>query len=41
MAKKENSRYAEAGVDIDRGNEFVERIKPMVAATFRSGVLTG
>ena len=41
MAKKENSRYAEAGVDIDKGNEFIERIKPMVASTFRSGVLTG
>ncbi|MDF1614772.1 phosphoribosylformylglycinamidine cyclo-ligase [Desulfurivibrio dismutans] len=41
MAKKESSRYAEAGVDIDKGNEFVERIKPMVASTFRSGVLTG
>ena len=41
MAKKESSRYAEAGVDIDKGNEFVERIKPLVSATFRSGVLTG
>ena len=41
MAKKEGSRYAEAGVDIDKGNEFVERIKPLVANTFRSGVLTG
>ena len=41
MVKEGSSRYVEAGVDIDKGNEFVERIKPMVAATFRSGVLTG
>lgn len=41
MTSKKSSRYAEAGVDIDKGNEFVERIKPMVSATFRSGVLTG
>ena len=41
MVKEGSSRYAEAGVDIDKGNEFVERIKPMVASTFRSGVLTG
>ncbi len=34
------SKYAEAGVDIDKGNEFVNRIKPMVSATFRRGVLT-
>lgn len=35
------SKYAEAGVDIDKGNEFVNRIKPIVASTFRGGVLTG
>jgi len=34
------SKYAEAGVDIDKGNEFINRIKPMVSATFRRGVLT-
>lgn len=33
------STYAQAGVDIDRGNEFVERIKPFVAGTTRSGVM--
>lgn len=33
-------RYAEAGVDIDAGNRFVERIKPIVSKTFRSGVIT-
>ena len=41
MVDKGSTRYADAGVDIDKGNELVERIKPMVAATFRSGVLTG
>ncbi|MDZ7641217.1 MAG: phosphoribosylformylglycinamidine cyclo-ligase [Desulfurivibrio sp.] len=41
MTSKKGSRYAEAGVDIDKGNEFVERIKPLVSATFRSGVMTG
>lgn len=35
------SKYAEAGVDIDKGNDFVNRIKPIVASTFRGGVLTG
>jgi phosphoribosylformylglycinamidine cyclo-ligase len=33
--------YRDAGVDIDAGNELVERIKPLVAATRRPGVLTG
>jgi phosphoribosylformylglycinamidine cyclo-ligase len=41
MNKTDISRYAEAGVDIDKGNAFVENIKPLVASTFRSGVLTG
>ncbi len=41
MAKMESSRYSESGVDIDKGNAFVERIKPLVSATFRGGVLTG
>lgn len=35
------SKYAEAGVDIDKGNDFVNRIKPIVASTFRGGVLSG
>lgn len=30
-------RYADAGVDIDAGNELVERIKPLVKATRRPG----
>jgi len=33
--------YRDAGVDIDAGNALVERIKPLAAATFRSGVVTG
>jgi phosphoribosylformylglycinamidine cyclo-ligase len=33
--------YLDAGVDIDAGNELVERIKPAVKSTNRSGVLTG
>ena len=33
--------YRDAGVDIDRGERLVERIKPLAAATHRAGVLTG
>jgi len=33
--------YLDAGVDIDAGNELVERIKPAVKSTNRDGVLTG
>lgn len=33
--------YADAGVDIDAGNELVERIKPAAAATKRPGVMSG
>ncbi len=40
MAKEKKSRYVEAGVDIDKGNEFVKRIKPLVAATFQRGVIS-
>ncbi|MCP4044644.1 MAG: phosphoribosylformylglycinamidine cyclo-ligase [Gammaproteobacteria bacterium] len=42
--KKENPRplsYLDAGVDIDAGNELVERIKPAVKSTNRQGVMTG
>jgi len=38
--KKEPSKYAEAGVDIDAGNKFVELIKPIVSKTLKSGVIT-
>lgn len=32
--------YRQAGVDIEAGNEFVRRIKPLVRATFRPEVLS-
>jgi phosphoribosylformylglycinamidine cyclo-ligase len=32
--------YKNAGVDIDKGNSFVQVIKPMVESTFRPEVLT-
>ena len=37
---KKKDRYAQAGVDIDEGNRFVELIKPVVSKTFKSGVIT-
>ncbi len=40
VKKKETNKYAEAGVDIDAGNKFVELIKPIVSKTFKSGVIT-
>jgi len=33
--------YRDAGVDIDAGNELVERIKPLVARSFRPEVMGG
>ena len=33
--------YLDAGVDIDAGNELVERIKPAVKSTHRDGVVAG
>ena len=38
---KEKIDYKSAGVDIDAGNEAVDRIKDGVKATFTSNVLTG
>ncbi|MEM6387509.1 MAG: phosphoribosylformylglycinamidine cyclo-ligase [Pseudomonadota bacterium] len=38
---KNGLTYAEAGVDIDAGNELVERIKPAAKRTNRPGVLAG
>ena len=40
MSEKKKSRYAEAGVDIDKGNDFIKNIKPLVSATFQRGVMT-
>jgi len=46
MATKEPSKnqtlsYRDAGVDIDAGNELIEHIKPLAAATKRPGVMAG
>lgn len=38
---KDAITYKDAGVDIDAGDELVERIKPHVARTHRPGVLAG
>jgi phosphoribosylformylglycinamidine cyclo-ligase len=35
-----NTSYKDAGVDVEKGNEFVRAIKPMVESTFRPEVLT-
>ncbi len=40
MSKSQTSRYSEAGVDIDKGNELISRIKKIVTPTFGRGVLT-
>ena len=37
MIPGESLNYRQSGVDIDAGNELVERIKPAVKATFRKG----
>jgi len=39
--EKEALTYRDAGVDIDAGNAVVERIKPLVARTFRKEVMAG
>ncbi len=41
MSEKQPLTYRAAGVDIDKGNEVVERIKPLVNATFRPEVMGG
>ncbi len=41
MSAKKPATYSDAGVDIDAGNEFIERIKPLVESTRRDGVLGG
>lgn len=39
MTQSDSITYRDAGVDIDAGNRLVERIKPLVKATHREGVL--
>jgi phosphoribosylformylglycinamidine cyclo-ligase len=41
MNTLKNTKYSEAGVDIDKGNAFVDAIRPIVAATHQRGVLGG
>ena len=38
---QESLNYKDAGVDIDAGNDLVERIKPIAAKTRRPGVMAG
>lgn len=38
---KTSLSYRDAGVDIDAGNQLIDRIKPIAKATTRSGVLSG
>lgn len=40
MTDSKRSRYQEAGVDIDKGNAFVENIKSVIADTHKRGVLS-
>jgi phosphoribosylformylglycinamidine cyclo-ligase len=40
MGRGKKISYKEAGVDIDKGNAFIQAIKPMVESTFRPEVLT-
>ena len=39
MTEKKGLRYRDAGVDIDVGNQLIERIKPDIKRTARPGVL--
>jgi len=39
MTHPKSTKYSEAGVDIDKGNEFVKNIKDVVASTHQRGVL--
>ncbi len=41
MKKEEGMTYRQAGVDISKGNEAVEMIKPLVEKTYRQEVLGG
>ena len=41
MNTNKPSKYSEAGVDIDKGNTFVEEIRSIVSSTHQRGVLGG
>ncbi|MEZ5561956.1 MAG: phosphoribosylformylglycinamidine cyclo-ligase [Gammaproteobacteria bacterium] len=41
MTNSKSLTYKDAGVDIDAGDELVERIKPLAKSTHRAGVLGG
>ncbi|MEO8225102.1 MAG: phosphoribosylformylglycinamidine cyclo-ligase, partial [Gammaproteobacteria bacterium] len=41
MTAKQPLTYKDAGVDIDAGEDLVERIKPLARSTTRPGVLGG
>lgn len=41
MSDTKQSKYSEAGVDIDKGNAFIDEIRDIVAATHQRGVLGG
>ncbi len=41
MNNAKPSKYSEAGVDIDRGNAFIEEIRDIVSSTHQHGVLGG
>ncbi len=41
MSKPETLTYRDSGVNIDTGNELIERIKPAVKRTNRPGVVSG
>jgi phosphoribosylformylglycinamidine cyclo-ligase len=39
MSEPKQSKYSEAGVDIDKGNQFIEEIRDIVNSTHQRGVL--
>jgi phosphoribosylformylglycinamidine cyclo-ligase len=41
MERVKKTSYKDAGVDVERGDRFIEMIKPRVESTFRPEVLTG